>query len=33
MRKWLFFAIAGYLWKKYSSRNAAGASRRAPLRR
>lgn len=31
MRKWLFFALAGYLWKKYGAKNldvdAAGARR------
>jgi len=33
MRKWLFFAIAGYLWKKYGARQAASTSRGPALRR
>ena len=33
MRKWLLFAIAGYLWKKFGARHVAGASRGATLRR
>jgi hypothetical protein len=33
MRKWLFIAIAGYLWKKFGAKHVAGASRGASLRR
>jgi len=33
MRKWLFIAIAGYLWRKFGAKHVAGASRGASLRR
>jgi hypothetical protein len=26
MRKWIFFAIAGYLWKKYGARAGSHAA-------
>ena len=33
MRKWLFFMLAGYLWKKFGARGAAGTVRSPMARR
>jgi hypothetical protein len=33
MRKLIFFAIAGYLWKKFGARAVTDASRGSALRR
>ena len=33
MRKWLFFLLAGYLWRKVAARGAGAAPRRGVSRR
>ncbi len=33
MRKWIFFMVAGYLWKKYGEKRTPPATPVAPYRR
>ena len=33
MRKWLFFLLAGYLWRKFAAKGAIAAPRRDVFRR